>query len=137
MSQEFKKPLPRITPLSKQFYKGAREHKLKVQRCKDCDKVIFYPKHLCPNCLSSNLEWVESRGKGKIYSYTVCMSGVPPWFEADLPYILAIVELEEKVRMLTRIVDCKPEGVKCDLDVEVTFQDLTDDIALPMFRPVK
>lgn len=137
MNEETKKPLPKITSVSKPFYKAAKEHKLLIQRCKDCRKIISYPKGLCSYCLSSNLEWSESRGKGKVYSYTVVTGGVPPWFEPDLPFVLAIIDLEEGARMLSWVVECNPEEVRCDMNVEVTFKDLTDEIALPIFRPVR
>ena len=137
MNEEIKKPLPKITPVSKPFYKAAREHKLLIQRCKDCQKIISYPKILCPYCMSSNTEWAESCGKGKIYSYTVVESGVPPWFESDLPFVLAIIDLKEGARLLSWVVDCNPKEVNCDMHVEVTFKDLTDEIALPMFRLAK
>ena len=134
---DFKHPLPLITPVSKPFYKAAREHKLLIQRCQDCNRNIFYPKSVCPYCLSSNLEWFESSGKGKVYSHTTSMSSIPEAFQGAEPYTIVVVDLEEGVRMLSWIVDCEPEDVRCDMAVEVTFKDLTDDIALPMFKPVK
>ena len=108
-----------------------------MQDCKDCGENIFYPKSLCPYCLSSNLEWFESSGKGKVYSYTVVERGAPEAFQGAVPYVLAVIDLEEGVRMLSWVLDCELEDVKCDMDVEVTFKDLTEDVALPMFRPVK
>ena len=133
----YKNPLPEITPVSKPFFRAAKEHKLLIQRCKDCGKNIFYPKSLCPHCLSSNLEWFESKGKGRVYSYTIVEAGAPEAFQAAVPYVLCVVDLEEGVRMLSWIVDCNYEDVKCDMDVVVTYRDLTEDIALPMFRPAK
>lgn len=82
-------------------------------------------------------KWIESRGKGKLYSYTVCVSNVSEAFEADLPYVVGVVDLEESVRLLTNIVDCKPEDVKCDMDVEVVFRDITEEFTLPMFKPIE
>ncbi len=133
---EWKNPLPEITDVSRPFYQAARKHKLMIQHCKDCGKNISYPKSLCPYCLSSNLDWFESTGKGKVYSYTIVEAGAPEAFQDAVPYVLAVIDLEEEVRMLSWVVDCKLEDVKCDMDVEVQFRDLTDDIALPMFRPV-
>jgi len=133
---EYNKPLPQITPLSEPFYKAAREHKLLVQRCKDCSQYVFYPKKFCPHCLSDNLEWVQSSGKGKVYSYTICRSNVPAAFVGDVPYVVAIVELSEGLWMLTNIVGCNPDDVKCDMPVEVAFEDVTDTIALPKFKLV-
>lgn len=133
---EYKKPLPKITnQVAKDFYEGAKKHKLLIQHCNDCGKNIFYPKVFCPYCLSANLAWIESSGKGKLYSYTVCISNVLEAFEPDLPYVVGVVDLKEDVRLLTNIIDCKPEDVKCDMDVEVAFTDVTEEFTLPMFRP--
>jgi uncharacterized OB-fold protein len=124
-----------MTPVSKPFYKGAREHKLLVQRCKDCKENIFYPKSVCPHCLSSDLEWFESSGKGKVYTYTIVEAAAPEAFQEAIPYVIGVIDLVEGVRMLSWIVDCPKEEVKCDMDVEVSFKDLNDEIALPVFRP--
>ena len=134
---EYKKPLPIITPASKPFWDAAKQHKFLIQRCKDCGQNVFYPKKICPHCLSSNLEWFESSGRGKLYSYSVCLSNVAPGFQDDVPYVVGVVDLEEGVRTLTNVVDCNPEDLKCDMEVEVVFRDVTEDVSLPMFRPVK
>ena len=132
----YKKPLPVMQPWTEEFWKATKQHKLLVQECGDCKEKIFYPRKYCPECWSSNLGWSEASGKAKVFSHTVTMDMVEPKFMEDLPYVLAMVDLEEGVRMMTRIVDCDPEDVHIGMDVEVTFQDITDEFALPMFRPV-
>jgi uncharacterized OB-fold protein len=87
--------------------------------------------------LSSSLEWFESSGKGKIYSYTIVEAGAPEAFADAVPYAIGVIDLKEGVRMLSWIVDCMHEDLRCDMDVEVTFRDLNEEIALPMFRPAK
>lgn len=135
---EYKKPLPKITSgVVKEFYEATKKHKFLVQRCNDCGKNISYPKTFCPYCFSENVGWIESSGKGRLYTYTVCMSNVSEAFQPDLPYVVGVVDLEEDVRLLTNIVECKPEDVKCDMDVEVVFKDVTEEFSLPMFRPVR
>jgi len=133
---EFTNPLPELTRVSKPFYRAARQHKLLIQRCKDCKKNIFYPKSVCPHCLSIDLEWFESSGKGKLYTYTIAKAGAPEAFAGAVPYVIGVIDLKEGVRMLSWIVDCGHERIKCDMDVEVTFKDINDEVALPMFRPV-
>jgi enoyl-CoA hydratase/carnithine racemase/uncharacterized OB-fold protein len=132
----YSKPLPAIQPWTEEFWKAAKQHRLLIQECADCKEKIFYPRKYCPECWSANLGWSEAGGKAKVYSHTVTMDMVEPKFMPDLPYVLALVDLEEGVRMMTRIVDCNPEDVKIGMDVEVTFEDVTDEFALPMFRPV-
>lgn len=133
---EYNKPLPHITEISKKFWQATKKHKLLIQRCPDCGKNVFYPKRYCPNCLSDRLEWIETKGRGKVYSFSVCLSNAAPGFENDVPYTVAVVDLEEGVRVLTHIIDCKQEDLKCDMEVEVVFDDVTEEITLPKFKPV-
>ncbi|MBW2366393.1 MAG: OB-fold domain-containing protein [Deltaproteobacteria bacterium] len=134
---EYKKPLPVIQPWTEAFWEAAKEHRLLVQHCKKCDVNIFYPRKFCPECWSADLGWKEAGGKAKVYSYTVTMAGVEPHFAEDLPYVLAWVDLEEGVRMLTNIVGCAPGDVRIGMDVEVAFEDVTPEISLPKFKPVE
>ncbi|MBI9074964.1 MAG: Zn-ribbon domain-containing OB-fold protein [Desulfatibacillum sp.] len=133
---EYKKPLPLITSLSKVFYDGCKENKLLYQQCKDCGEVIFFPKIVCPGCMGENLEWKESAGKGKIFSFTVAYDYAPPEFAGDTPYALAVVNLDEGFSLLTNIVNCDFEKISCDMPVEVMFDPVTPEISLPKFRPV-
>jgi hypothetical protein len=134
--KEYKKPLPQMSPWSKPFWEGCKRHKLLVQKCKDCKKPIFYPKLFCPYCLSPNLEWTKATGRGKVYSYTVVHSYGPTEFSEDTPYVVAVIDLQEGVRMMSNVVGCPPEAVKCDMEVEVVFDDVTEEITLPKFKPV-
>ena len=133
--KEYKKPLPEIKPWSVAFWDGAKQHRLLIQECKDCGAKIFYPRKMCPECWSQNLSWAEASGKGKIFSYSVTMAGVEEKFAEDLPFVLALVDLEEGVRMMTNIVNCPPENVSIGMDVEVVFEDVTEDISLPKWQP--
>jgi len=133
---EYKKPLPVIRPWSKSFWEAAKQHKLVIQTCDDCGTKIFYPRKFCPDCWSSNLGWVEASGKAKVFSYTITMTGVEENFADDLPFVLAWVDLEEGVRMLTNIVGCEPGEVSIGMDVEVVFEDAAPEISIPKFQPV-
>jgi uncharacterized protein len=133
----YSKPLPQITSWSKPFWEHARQHKLAMQKCNSCGKLIFYPRKACPECWSLDLGWKEVSGKAKMNCYTVTLGGVEPVFQADVPYVLAMVDLEEGVKMMTNIVECKPEDLKIGMDLEVTYKDCTAEISLPVFRPIK
>ena len=132
-----KKPVPVVSPWARPFWEAAREEKLCIQKCKDCDKYVFYPRLVCPHCLSDNLKWVEALGKGTIYSYTVVENNAPSAFVNDMPYVVALVKLEEGVQMLSNIVDCDLGELKCDMPVQVTFEKLDDEFTLPKFKPLK
>jgi uncharacterized OB-fold protein len=132
------KPVPIINPWARPFWEEAHQRKLAFQRCEDCGKNVFYPRIACPHCFSDRLMWVESSGKGTIYSYTVVENNAPSAFIEDMPFVIAIVKLEEEgVQMLTNIVGCDPAEVRCDMKVQVTFEKLTDEVTLPKFKPVE
>jgi uncharacterized OB-fold protein len=130
------KPIPPIHPWTAPYWRAARDGKLLIQRCASCARYIFYPRLQCPACFAAEPEWVEASGRGKVYSYSVVLNNPPSAFQQDVPFVIAIVELEEGVRLMTNIIGCDPESVRCDLPVEVVFEKLTDKITLPKFTPV-
>lgn len=132
-----KKPIPAVTPWGMPFWEGTRQGKLMIQKCTDCNKYVFYPRLVCPHCFSDNLGWVQASGRGTVYSYTVVQSNAPSPFLADIPYVVAVIRLEEGVQMLSNIVGCDFDDLRCDMPVEVTFERLTDEFTLPKFRPAK
>jgi hypothetical protein len=135
-AKRYAKPLPRIDEESKGFWEACQRHELYVQKCRDCGAFRYYPRAVCPSCLSSNTEWVLSSGKGTVYTFTVTYQNQAPGFRDELPYVLAYVELEEGVRMLTNIVGCPPEHVRIGMPVQVTFEDVTSEVSIPKFKPV-
>jgi enoyl-CoA hydratase/carnithine racemase/uncharacterized OB-fold protein len=135
MSSEYLKPIPAVQPWTEDFWRATKKHKLLIQKCRECNSLIFYPRKYCPQCWSAKLEWQEASGRAKVYTFAVMRDMVEPKFMPDLPYVLAMVDLQEGVRMMTQIVECDPEKVEIGMDVEVTFRDISDRHALPFFRP--
>lgn len=131
------KPVPVVNPWAKPFWDAAREERFIIQKCSDCNEFVFYPRIACPHCFSDNMDWVEASGKGTVYSYTIVENNSPSAFINDIPYVVAVIKLEEGVQMLSNIVGCDPEEVKCDMPVQVTFEKLNDEFTLPKFKPVK
>ena len=130
-----RKPLPRIDEESRGYWEALARRELYFQRCRDCATKRFYPRALCPACLSSATEWVRASGRGTVYSFTVTYQNQAPGFREELPYVLAIVELDEGVRMMTNVVGCAPDAVRVGMPVQVVFEDVTAEITLPKFRP--
>jgi len=131
---DYVKPLPYVHDETRPFWEGTKMHELKIQRCLNCERFYFYPRSICPHCLSDNTEWVKISGRGKIYSFTISHRPASPAFEKDVPYNIAIIELEEGVRMMSNIVECQNEDLRIDMPVEVVFDDVTPEITLPKFR---
>jgi len=129
------KPLPHVDEESKGYWEACGRHELRVQRCRACRELRFYPRAVCPGCMSSDVEWILCSGRGEVYTFTVTHQNHAPGFRENLPYVLAYVELEEGVQMLTEIVDCPPDDVRIGMPVEVSFEDVGANIAVPRFRP--
>ncbi|HEU5230087.1 MAG TPA: Zn-ribbon domain-containing OB-fold protein [Ktedonobacteraceae bacterium] len=118
---------------SRPYWEGLAQGELRIQRCDACSRAIFYPRALCPHCHSEKLSWIVASGKGTLYSYTVAHQAFGA-FSADAPFVIAIVELEEGVRMMSRIIDAPREQVAIGAKVQVTFQQIGEDLTVPYFR---
>lgn len=135
MSGEYKKPLPYIHDETKEYWDGARRHELQIRRCRACGEYYFYPREFCPSCFSFDVEWTKASGRATLYSFTVCLRPAPG-FEEDAPYAIALVELEEGVRMMSTIAECPLEDLLVGMPLEVVFDDVTPEVTLPKFRPL-
>jgi hypothetical protein len=129
------KPTPLINADTKAFWEGCRERELRFQRCAACGHLRWPPSILCPRCLSRDAEWLVASGRGTVYSYAVYHVAYDPAFRDDLPYVVALVALEEGPHLLTNIVGCDPAAVACDMPVVVSWDDVTETLTLPKFRP--
>jgi uncharacterized OB-fold protein len=131
------RPLPKPAPESRPFWESCRKHELRLQRCGRCNAYRFPPGVLCPECWSTDCEWVRVSGRGKVYSFVVYHRAYHPAFATELPYLVAVVELDEGPRLTTNIVGCNPGAVHCGMAVDVVFEDVTPATALPQFRPTR
>jgi uncharacterized OB-fold protein len=130
---EYAKPLPLPDGETKPYWDATKEHRLLIKRCQDCQTAIFYPRSVCPSCMSDRVDWVAASGRGTIYSYTV-VRRAPPQFVEDAPYVVALIDLAEGVRLMSNVVGASPSDVRIGAVVEVVFEDVTPEITLPKFR---
>ena len=127
-------PTPPIIWENMGFWQGIKEHQLVFQRCKECSTWIHPPRPTCPKCRSFEKEWAPSTGKGTIHSWVTYRESPHPGFKA--PYSVVLVELEEGVRLVSNMVDIKPEEIFIGMPVEVVFDDVTEELTLAKFRKV-
>ncbi len=136
---DVRKPLPAITTETKPFWDAAAQHKLMIQRCKACNAWVWTPRPSCNECGSETVEWTRMSGNGEVYSFTVIRQVVgrasSKAFEPDIPFVIAWVDLDEGPRMITNIVGCAVEYVKLGMKVTVQFEQASDKVWLPKFRP--
>ncbi len=128
-------PLPHPSVLTQPFWDATAREELLLQRCEACGAYVFYPRHNCTACGARALEWVKAGGTGTVFTYTVARRPTHPGFADRVPYVIAVVELDEGPRMTTNLVDCSPEDVSIGMRVEVVFGPLEDGLRLPYFRP--
>lgn len=131
------KPLPKVTDENETYWYGLREGKLFVQRCVSCRSLQFYPRFFCTHCHGRELEWHETKGTGTVYTFTVIRRPPVEAFKDDVPYILALVELDEGIRIMTRIVNLAPEECAVGMPVQLALRELEKDVVLPMFAPME
>jgi uncharacterized OB-fold protein len=126
---------PELTPLHAPFWEGLRRHELLVQRCDGCGRLRFIPSELCPRCQSSSATWSPVSGNGTVYTCTVVRRAPTTTYQAEAPYALAYVELDEGPRMPARLVGIDPDAVEVGLRVAVVYDDVEPDLTLYRFRP--
>ena len=121
-------PAPSIDPTSRPFWDATREGRLLIGLCRDTGRHFWPPRGASPFTLSANVELVQVRGTGRVYSYTVMRMGTP--------YVPAYVELDVGPRVFTNIVDCAPEEVRIGMRVHVRFAATeAEGPPVPVFVP--
>jgi hypothetical protein len=131
-------PVPLVEPLTEPFWAAARAGRLVIQRCTDCGTFRHLPHVMCSVCQSSAHEWVESAGRGTVFTYTIVTHPVHGAVVDVVPYNVVVVELDDcgGVMVPGNVVDCAVEDVRVGMAVEVVFDRVTDEIVIPRFRRV-
>ncbi len=134
---EYKKPLPEFRPETKPYWDAAKKHEFVLPKSRTDNRFFFYPRALSPfDDMSQEITWEKASGRGKVWTFSIHNMGPTPAYKGEPPYVVALVELEEGVKIMTNIIGCEPEEVKMGMDVEVVFDDVTDEVTLPKFKPV-
>jgi uncharacterized protein len=132
---ELTKPIPSITPNMAEFFEGARNGRLMIQKCDQCGTLRFPAHELCTNCLSTRAHWAPVSGRGEIYSFNIMHQVYHPAFAAEVPYAVVVVQLEEGCKFVSNLLGVRPHEIKVGMPVEVTFEKMNDDVTIPKFKP--
>lgn len=130
------KYFPRPTLETEAYWEGCRRHDLLLQRCAQCGQTQFYPRIACTKCMSDQLEWEKASGQGEVLTFTIVRRAVSEAYADDVPYVVALIRLDEGPTMMSNVVQCDPEAVAIGTRVEVVFEDWSDEVSIPQFRPV-
>ena len=132
--EALKKPLPAPDGDTAALWAGMRDGKLLLQHCGQCGNVEYYQQQMCRKCGSEELEHRAASGRGKVHSFSVVHRAPGPAFKNDVPYAVLLVELAEGPRMISTYTGGPPDDVTFDMDVQIQFEIVSDEIALPRFR---
>ncbi len=136
------KPVPPIDATSRPFFDGALEGRLMIRRCRSCGTFMWPAGGIgmplrprCVACFSGDVEWAPSSGRATLYSFAIMHQLYDEAFAAEIPYNIAVVETEEGVRLTSQVVDCPNARLEIGLALDVTFERMSDEVAVPKFRP--
>ncbi len=130
------KPIkPVVSDINRPFWDACRDKRLMVQRCTGCGELRYPAAPVCPQCLGTGYEWQELSGRGEVFSFIVIHRGYHPWWAARVPYNVALIELEEGVRMFSNVIGVANDALAVGQKVKVAFEQRDDDLFVPVFEP--
>lgn len=126
---------PFYSDVAEPFWQATTRSQLLLQWCRACDRAIHYPRVVCPSCLGDDLEWREASGRGVVYACTVMHRAGLPQMADRVPYVVALVDLDEGVRFMSNVVGCEPSAVRVGQRVRVAWEPLSEGRQWPVFEP--
>lgn len=133
---EYRKPLPNLEdPAWAPFWAAAKQRRLSMPRCQECRHVVWPVQPSCTECLSPRLAWEDLSGRGELFSWVHFHQGYHPEWAKETPYNVALVRLDEGIVFLTNLVDCDREALRLGMPLEVVFDEVTETVSIPKFRP--
>ena len=129
--------LPTVDPETRPYWDAAKERRLLIRRCRSasCGEAYFYPRSFCPKCWSEDVEWEEASGRATLYTWSVVHRNDLPPFPERVPYVAAVVDLDEGPRMMTNVEGCAFDALRVGMALQVDFRVESDEITVPVFRP--
>jgi uncharacterized OB-fold protein len=134
-STPWTRPEPPQSDTSAPFWDATRDGRLMLQWCSSCEVAIFFPRAVCPRCLGDTLQWRQASGQGRVYAVTVEHRAQDPRMTSRVPFAIALVDLDEGVRMMSNVVGCEPDDVVVGMPVALAWERLPDGRQLPQFTP--
>lgn len=128
-------PLPEPSALTQPYWDAAKRHELAFQRCLSCNTAFLYPKLLCPSCWTPEPAWEVASGKGSVIAFSVVHQAPYESYAPRVPYVVAMIALDEGPQLMANVVDCDPEDVRVGTKVSVTFEE-RGDFSIPQFAPL-
>lgn len=129
------RPLPSLHELdTAPFWKATSDGRLTYPVCKACETVVFYPRAHCTSCLSDDLEWRESSGRGTVYTFSIVRQSYHPFFRGIAPYAVAWIDLDEGPRLASNVIEIDPDSIEIGMAVELVWEE-HEELSVPLFKP--
>jgi uncharacterized protein len=128
------KPLPSLTDENRPFWEACREGRLSLQRCDACGHLRYPVARHCPECLREEATWTDVSGRGIVFSFIVIHRAYHPGFKDDVPYNVALVQLDDGPRMFSNVIGTPNDAVRVGDAVEAVFDPVTPEVTIPRFR---
>src|SRR5688572_18227891 len=126
--------LPNADLETQEFWDGCKDHKFLLKHCNACGRDHYYPRPFCPTCWSDNVAWKEAAGRGTLYTYSIVPVNDLPPFNERVPYVAAIVELDEGPRVMTNVEGVAHDELRIGMPLVVDYRPISDDVTIPVFR---
>lgn len=126
---------PPISDAAAPFWEATKRREFVLQWCRDCSRVVHYPREVCPFCFGTNLEFRPASGRGEVYASSVMHRPGNPAMESRVPYVVALIDVAEGARMMSNVIDVDPGEVRVGMKVRLSWEDLSDGRALPVWKP--
>jgi uncharacterized OB-fold protein len=117
------------------FWDAAKDGRLLIKHCNACGENHYYPRPFCPKCWSDDVEWLEASGRATLYTWSVVHVNELPPFGERVPYVAAVVDLDEGPRMMTNVVDCEFDDLEVGMALDAVFHPTSDEWTIVQFRP--
>jgi uncharacterized OB-fold protein len=128
------RPVPDTRNAGARYWAAAANGVLLVPKCVECARTFWHPRPRCPHCGSNRVDWIESAGRGAIHTFTIVRQTSDSFFRTQLPYAVAMIDLDEGVRLMSSVVQTPLDALRIGMRVEVQFEQASDDIGIPCFR---
>lgn len=134
MDDAVARPRPDTRGAGTEYWRAGTRGVLRLPKCSSCGLLHWYPRIRCPHCGSADLGWIDASGRGVVHTFTVVRQSNDKFFKSRVPYVLAMVDLDEGVRLMSNIVDCGVTDVRVGSPVTAVFETLADDVSVPLFK---
>src|SRR5271154_6976571 len=127
--------LPTPDEFTQPWWDAVAEGRLLISRCASCGEAHYYPRPFCPRCGGDGVSWEEASGRATLYTWSIVHQNDLPPFNEKVPYVAAVVDLEEGPRMMTNVVGCEHDDLRVGMALQVDFEDIGEGFHIPVFRP--